>query len=213
MVVSACSGSGDEGRDLAEALDEGGDLAEATEALFGDRAPPGGQPDERAAEVADRIAVSVRAIDRPLDGGSADRYEDEVGAPMTDQVGHVGAVLGHTRARLADVDRGQALAYALRLGWDLGDRLADPEDRQDWVVPASVPFDLGDYDDLADHLEAGDDAAAARLVAAADDDLEAVDVIDGIVAELAEVIPTDADHDLVTTLLTRYDSASEPSDP
>lgn len=213
VVVAACSGS-DDAPDVAEALD-GADLTEATSALFGDEAAPPADADlaERAALTADRIAASLEAFDGPLDDGEfAARYEEALGAGPADQMRRVGAVLGHTRAALAGADGDDAMAYALRLGWDLADRLADPADRLDWVLLDPDRLDATERDELTARLRDGDDGEAAELVRDTEGGLAAADVIDSTLSEVSELVPADVAIDALGSLLTSYGVAAGPEE-
>lgn len=209
LVAAGAACSGDDEPDVAGALD-GANLTDATANLFGDgTAPSSDQPlAERAAQVADRIATSFEA----LEGPSA-RYETTVGAPLNDQVGYVGDTLGHTRAALADVEGAEAMAYALRISWDLADRLGDPDIRLAWVTSGFEPLGPADGQELTTRLDGGDDAGAAEALADARPDLEAAEVIDALHHELAERIPVDPDGDALSTFLTRYGPATGNAEP
>lgn len=207
-VAAACSGGDDP--DVAGALD-GINLTDATANLFGDETAP---PDddrplgERAALLADRIATSIEALE-----GSPARYETTIGAPVSDQIRYVGEALGHTRAALADVEGAEAMAYAVRIAWDLADRLADPDDRLDWITSGFEPLDPADGQELTTRLDEGDDAGAAEVLADARSDLEAAEVIDALHYELAELIPVETDADALTTFLTSYGPATGNAAP
>ena len=208
LLVAACSG-GDDGNDG----DGGGgltgdDLTEATDDLFGPEEPPSADlpPADRAAQVADRIATSVGALDLALTPG----YEDTIGAPVVDQMRNIGTVLGDSRVALADMDDDEALAYALRLTWDLADRLAnpnDPVDRYLWV--SAWTLDDARKQELATLLDEGDDAAAVELVTEAEPGVAAGDVVDAAAQELSEIVPVDTEIDTLSALLTSYRSAAE----
>ena len=141
VLVAACSSGGDpEPVDLIAEIDEGEDLATTTDLLLNETAddPEVATPDGRAAALADEIAESVELAGELLPEDPA-AFEEAAGGSPTSRFVLIGSTLGYTRAALDRIeddggDPVATVAFALRLGWDLGVRLEPGGDGLGWVV-------------------------------------------------------------------------------
>lgn len=182
------SGSGDDdssGPSVVE-LHGSGDLAESTSALLG--ADPPAEPDELADAVADRIATAVEA-------------------PSAAAVGDAGRYLGEAHAAFEEADDDGTVAYAARLAWSLGGRLApeaDDGERLTWVVPDAAERPDEECQAIAAALESGDAADVAGSL----DGTRAATVVQQAYDELAGLVPVGNEADLLTSLQTAYTTAA-----
>jgi hypothetical protein len=185
----ACS-SDDAGEDSSRRsvveLHGSGDLAESTSALLGARPPA--EPDELADAVADRIATAVEA-------------------PSAAAVGDAGRYLGEAHAAFEQADDDGTVAYAARLAWLLGGRLA-PEagdgERLTWVVADAAERPDDECQAIAAALESGDAAEVVESL----DGTGAATVVRQAYDELTGLVPVGNEADLLGSLQTAYTTAA-----
>ena len=190
-MLACSSGDGADGADGASSesvaeLHESGELAESTRALLGDDPPA--DPDELADAVAARITTTLAT-------------------PDTATVGDVGRYLGAARSALDGRDDDGTVAYAARLAWGLGGRLApeaDDGERLSWVVPDPEERPGDERLAIVAALESGDAADVADALAGT----RAATVAEQAFDELAGLVPVDDEADLLTTLQTAYTTAA-----
>lgn len=212
VPATAC-GDGPDPVDLIAEFQGRQRLSDHTDQLLGERAddPHAATPEGRASVLAGQIAESVERARELLPDDPRASLE-ATGGRLASQFVVIGRTLGYTRAALDSIeddggDPVDTVAFALRLGWDLADRL-DPGDGQlDWVLPGPMSLSATDRDEIAGLLAERSDADAARRTLELVDPFGGAAVIDAIVDELASMVPVTNEHDLVTDLLDSYDVA------